>query len=60
MVEDNEPWYSFYSYTNLVDWVCIVRQIPTMLALTFFGITLHVPINVQFQSVWIKLMSIVN
>lgn len=52
MVEDNEPWYSFYSLYkfNLVDWVCIVRQIPTMLALTFFGI-LHVPINVPALAV---------
>lgn len=33
-----------------MDWVCIVRQIPTMLALTFFGI-LHVPINVPALAV---------
>ncbi|SCU94885.1 LAME_0F09780g1_1 [Lachancea meyersii CBS 8951] len=40
-------WYGFYKLYNLklVKWSLIVQQVPTMLALTFFGI-LHVPINV--------------
>ncbi|CAH6720707.1 uncharacterized vacuolar membrane protein [[Candida] jaroonii] len=52
MVEDNEPWYGFYELYKfeLVDWWCIARQLPTMLALTFFGI-LHVPINVPALAV---------
>lgn len=51
-VEDDEPWYGFYELYkfNLVDWWCIVKQIPSMLALTFFGI-LHVPINVPALAV---------
>lgn len=51
-VENNEPWYSHYQYYrfNLVDWFAIMRQFPTMLALTFFGI-LHVPINVPALAV---------
>ncbi|KAK6463133.1 sulfate transporter Sulfate/bicarbonate/oxalate exchanger SAT-1 and related transporter [Scheffersomyces coipomensis] len=46
-VEGNEPWYAFYELYKfqLVDWFVILKQFPTMLALTFFGI-LHVPINV--------------
>ncbi|CUM62656.1 uncharacterized protein PRCAT00000210001 [Priceomyces carsonii] len=46
-VEDDQPWYGFYDLYKfrLVDWFCILKQTPTMLALTFFGI-LHVPINV--------------
>lgn len=45
--KSNEPWYSFYQYYNfhLCDWWLVLNQIPTMLALTFFGV-LHVPINV--------------
>ncbi|KAL6454766.1 hypothetical protein SBY92_004236 [Candida maltosa Xu316] len=52
MVEDDEPWYEFYTLYKfqLVDWLCILRQLPTMLALTFFGI-LHVPINVPALAV---------
>ncbi|KAI5966835.1 uncharacterized protein KGF55_000244 [Candida pseudojiufengensis] len=51
-VEDDQPWYSFYELYKfkLVDWFCIVKQLPTMLALTFFGI-LHVPINVPALAV---------
>ncbi|KAI5955446.1 hypothetical protein KGF57_003578 [Candida theae] len=51
-VEDDQPWFEFYELYKfqLVDWFCIVRQIPTMLALTFFGI-LHVPINVPALAV---------
>ena len=43
----NEPWYSFYHYYDfkLCDWWLVLDQLPTMLALTFFGV-LHVPINV--------------
>ncbi|SCV06053.1 LANO_0H21066g1_1 [Lachancea nothofagi CBS 11611] len=45
--DSTEHWYGFYQYYNfrLVSWPLILKQIPTMLALTFFGI-LHVPINV--------------
>ncbi|CEP60318.1 Vsb1p LALA0_S01e07954g [Lachancea lanzarotensis] len=45
--ESTEQWYGFYKLYNfrLVKWSLIFKQIPTMLALTFFGI-LHVPINV--------------
>ncbi|EGV62132.1 hypothetical protein CANTEDRAFT_125700 [Yamadazyma tenuis ATCC 10573] len=55
-VDDDEPWYGFYEYYRfgLVDWWCIVRQIPTMLALTFFGI-LHVPINVPALAVTVNM-----
>ncbi|KAK6200218.1 sulfate transporter Sulfate/bicarbonate/oxalate exchanger SAT-1 and related transporter [Scheffersomyces amazonensis] len=51
-VEDNEPWYGFYSLYkfHLVDWWAVVKQFPSMLALTFFGI-LHVPINVPALAV---------
>ncbi|KAG5421096.1 hypothetical protein I9W82_000186 [Candida metapsilosis] len=51
-VEDDQPWFEFYELYKfqLVDWLCIVRQVPTMLALTFFGI-LHVPINVPALAV---------
>lgn len=43
----NESWYHFYSLFKFkyVRWDLILKQIPSMLALTFFGI-LHVPINV--------------
>lgn len=45
--DSNEPWYSFYHYYNfkICDWWLVLDQLPTMLALTFFGV-LHVPINV--------------
>lgn len=51
-VVNNEPWYSHYKLFrfNLVDWLSIAKQFPTMLALTFFGI-LHVPINVPALAV---------
>ncbi|KAL8712299.1 MAG: hypothetical protein Q9220_003450 [cf. Caloplaca sp. 1 TL-2023] len=41
------PFYHFYSYYDFaeVDWTALADTIPTMLALTFFGI-IHVPINV--------------
>ncbi|CCD25875.2 Vsb1p NDAI_0G00990 [Naumovozyma dairenensis CBS 421] len=43
----DSKWYDHYKLFNLhkVHWTLILKQIPTMLALTFFGI-LHVPINV--------------
>lgn len=43
----DEPWYFFYSLYRLdrVHWNEIIRSIPAMLALTFFGI-IHVPINI--------------
>lgn len=55
-VEDDQPWFEFYELYKfqLVDWFCIVRQIPTMLALTFFGI-LHVPINVPALAVSVRM-----
>lgn len=51
-VEDNQPWYAFYELYKfqLVDWWAISKQLPSMLALTFFGI-LHVPINVPALAV---------
>ncbi|CDO94304.1 unnamed protein product [Kluyveromyces dobzhanskii CBS 2104] len=46
-VDAKENWYDFYTLYNFknVEWSAIPKQVPTMLALTFFGI-LHVPINV--------------
>ncbi|CAL9737529.1 hypothetical protein MOSE0_M02234 [Monosporozyma servazzii] len=43
----DSQWYDHYKYFNFhnAHWGLIFKQIPTMLALTFFGI-LHVPINV--------------
>ncbi|SCV02950.1 LAMI_0H04280g1_1 [Lachancea mirantina] len=43
----SEQWYDFYRLYNFkaVQWSLVLQQLPTMLALTFFGI-LHVPINV--------------
>ncbi|KAG0654151.1 hypothetical protein C6P45_003502 [Maudiozyma exigua] len=40
-------WYDHYKLFDLtkVHWPLVIKQVPTMLALTFFGI-LHVPINV--------------
>ncbi|KAK3050500.1 hypothetical protein LTS18_012576, partial [Coniosporium uncinatum] len=45
--ESDIPFYHFYTYYNfgLVDWTAILKTIPTMFALSFFGI-IHVPINV--------------
>lgn len=41
------PWYGFYALYRwrIVDWWLVLAQMPTILALTFFGV-LHVPINV--------------
>lgn len=43
----DSKWYDHYKYFDLnkVHWGLVIKQVPTMLALTFFGI-LHVPINV--------------
>lgn len=51
-VENNEPWYAHYQYFRfgLVNWLAIAKQLPLMLALTFFGV-LHVPINVPALAV---------
>ncbi|KAG7194900.1 uncharacterized protein KQ657_004008 [Scheffersomyces spartinae] len=51
-VESGLPWYAFYELYKFgsVDWWSIFKQIPTMLALTFFGV-LHVPINVPALAV---------
>lgn len=45
--EVSSKWYDHYRYFDIgkAHWSLVVKQIPTMLALTFFGI-LHVPINV--------------
>ncbi|EDO15931.1 hypothetical protein Kpol_480p18 [Vanderwaltozyma polyspora DSM 70294] len=47
VTDSKNSWYDHYKYFNLHDihWGLVLKQIPTMLALTFFGI-LHVPINV--------------
>lgn len=43
----NEPWYQFYEYYDFgqCNWWLVLDELPTILAMTFFGI-LHVPINV--------------
>ena len=53
--ESGVPFYHFYSYYrfNLIDWKAMSQTIPTMFALTFFGI-LHVPINVPALGVAVK------
>ncbi|KAL8859457.1 MAG: hypothetical protein Q9178_004135 [Gyalolechia marmorata] len=45
--DSDVPFYHFYTLYNFhaVDWAALADTIPTMLALTFFGI-IHVPINV--------------
>ncbi|KAL8942735.1 MAG: hypothetical protein Q9216_001483 [Gyalolechia sp. 2 TL-2023] len=45
--EAGVPFYHFYTLYDFktVDWAALADTIPTMLALTFFGI-IHVPINV--------------
>jgi SulP family sulfate permease len=51
----DEPWYDFYKLYNfkLVNWTVILKQTPSMLALTFFGL-LHVPINVPALAISTK------
>lgn len=43
----DEPWWYFYTLYDFraVDYIALLKTIPAMFALTFFGI-LHVPINV--------------
>lgn len=43
----SEPWWYFYTLYDFtaVDYYALLRTVPAMFALTFFGI-LHVPINV--------------
>lgn len=57
----SESWYDFYQLYRLtiVDWWLVFKQIPTILALTFFGI-LHVPINVPALAVSTQQESEVN
>ncbi|KAI9656812.1 MAG: hypothetical protein M1821_003451 [Bathelium mastoideum] len=49
------PFYHFYSYYkwSLIDWKAMSQTIPTMFALTLFGI-LHVPINVPALGVAVQ------
>lgn len=56
MAISNEKWYSHYKYFNFSQchWNLVLKQIPTMLALTFFGI-LHVPINVPALAMSLKM-----
>lgn len=45
--KSNVPFWHFYTLYDFgaIDWEVVLENIPTMMALTFFGI-LHVPINV--------------
>ena len=47
IANSDSKWYDHYKLFNVhkVHWSLVLQQIPTMMALTFFGI-LHVPINV--------------
>ncbi|KAF2430527.1 hypothetical protein EJ08DRAFT_588970 [Tothia fuscella] len=49
------PFYNFYSYYNfkLVNWSAVLQAVPTMFALSFFGI-IHVPINVPALGVAVQ------
>ncbi|OCL03876.1 hypothetical protein AOQ84DRAFT_417879 [Glonium stellatum] len=49
------PFYHFYSYFNfrLIDGAALASTIPSMFALSFFGI-IHVPINVPALGVAVK------
>lgn len=52
LFEIGNNWYSFYRLFQwkLVNWSLVVKNMPTMFALAFFGI-LHVPINVPALAV---------
>lgn len=52
----NDKWYDHYKLFQIhrVHWGLIARQLPTMLALTFFGI-LHVPINVPALAISLQM-----
>ncbi|KAL3229963.1 hypothetical protein RNJ44_01326 [Nakaseomyces bracarensis] len=54
--ETSSSWYDHYRYFNFgkAHWILVLKQIPTMLALTFFGI-LHVPINVPALAMSIQM-----
>ncbi|TVY46136.1 Uncharacterized protein LSUB1_G000015 [Lachnellula subtilissima] len=45
--ESGQPWWYFYTLYDfkIVHWAAILKCLPSMIALTFFGV-LHVPINV--------------
>ncbi|KAF2761764.1 hypothetical protein EJ05DRAFT_184459 [Pseudovirgaria hyperparasitica] len=53
--EAGVPFYRFYSYFQfgLVNWGAIAQTIPSMFALSFFGI-IHVPINVPALGLAVK------
>ncbi|KAF2189622.1 hypothetical protein K469DRAFT_658613 [Zopfia rhizophila CBS 207.26] len=53
--EAGVPFYRFYSYFKFssVNWAAITSTIPTMFALSFFGI-IHVPINVPALGAAVK------
>ncbi|CAG8559235.1 10880_t:CDS:10 [Paraglomus brasilianum] len=55
MPVEDAPWYRFYHHYNLkeTNWGALMKTIPAMFALTFFGI-LHVPINVPALGVSIN------
>nr|CAG8602591.1 1987_t:CDS:10 [Entrophospora candida] len=46
-LDNDTPWYNFYNHfgKDKTNWNAILKTVPAMFALTFFGI-LHVPINV--------------
>ncbi|KAG5359863.1 hypothetical protein CJU90_5706 [Yarrowia sp. C11] len=48
----SEPWWYYYTLYDFgkTDWGALVKTVPAMFALTFFGI-LHVPINVPALAV---------
>ncbi|CDH08363.1 related to sulfate transporter family protein [Zygosaccharomyces bailii ISA1307] len=52
----NDRWFDHYKLFDLrkVHWGLVLAQIPTMLALTFFGI-LHVPINVPALAISLQM-----
>jgi len=59
LVDDNVPFWHFYTYFDLgaTSWPAIMKTVPTMFALTFFGI-LHVPINVPALGVSLNMDSV--
>lgn len=52
----DEPWWYFYTLFDFkaVNYFALLKTVPTMLALTFFGI-LHVPINVPALASAVKI-----
>lgn len=51
----SDKWYDHYKLFDFtkVHWNLVLKQFPTMLALTFFGI-LHVPINIPALAISLK------